>query len=311
MNAPGIHRITLKIPYPVGHVHVYLLEGDGLALVDTGVSHQALAEALAERGITPADLEAVILTHHHPDHYALAGDLEAAGAKVWMAAEELRRGHRFWLEAERWVREGAAAFRAHGAPEELVGAMARATLATRAHVRPPRQPHPLPEETPFEVVGMRFRVIPTPGHAEGQVALLREDGALLLGDAALAGISPMIARWAYSNPDPLGDYFGTLKRLEALKPTAVLPGHREPFDLGERVRAIRAHHEARLEAALEALKNGPQTAWEVSKKLFPKVKAEERRFALAETLAHLERLVASGEAVRLPEKPIRYRRSSM
>jgi len=310
MNAPGIHRITLKIPYPIGHVHVYLLEGDGLALVDTGVSRRALVEALAERGLSLADLDAVILTHHHPDHYALAGDLEAAGAVVWMATEELRRGHRFWLETERWVQEGAAAFRAHGAPEEVVQTMARATLVTRAHVHPPRQPHALPEETPFEVVGMRFQVIPTPGHAEGQVALLREDGALLLGDAALSGVSPMIARWAYSNPDPLNDYFGTLKRLETIEPTAILPGHREPFDLKERARSIRAHHEARLEAALEALKNGPQTAWEVSLALFPKVKAEERRFALAETLAHLEHLVATGRAVRIPGEPIRYHRSS-
>ena len=310
MNAPGVRPITLPIPYPVGHVHLYLLEGDGLALVDTGVSRRALVGALEALGRSIEEIEAVIVTHHHPDHYALAGFLEAAGAEVWMRAEEIRRGHRFWLEAERWVAEGAAAFRAHGAPEGLIEAMARATLATRARVHPPRRPRPLPEDAPFEVVGMRFRVIPTPGHAEGQAALLREDGVLLVADAALAGISPMIARWAYSNPDPLGDYFATLDRLSRLRPAAVLPGHRQGFDLAARAAELRAHHQARLEAVLDALAAGPRTAWEVSRALFPNAQAEERRFALAETLAHLEHLAARGLVRRLAGPPIRYLRST-
>ncbi len=310
MNAPGIRRITLPIPYPVGHVHLYLLEGDGLALVDTGLDPALLTEALSALGVRPAELKALVVTHHHPDHYALAGWLEAQGVPVWMRKEEIRRGHRFWLESERWLAEGAEAFRAHGAPEGLLRKMAEATRATRAAVHPPQNPRALPEDEPFSLVGMRFHVLATPGHAEGQAALLRDDGALILGDAALSGISPMIARWAYSNPDPLGDYFQTLATLERVDARAVFPGHREPFDLAARVREIRAHHEERLEATLNALSGGPKTAWEVGLRLFPEVAEAERRFALAETLAHLEHLVARGEVERVAGARVRYRRAA-
>ena len=66
-----------------------------------------------------------------------------------------------------------------------------------------------------------------------------------------------------------------------------------------RAREIRAHHTERLDATIAALDGDPRTAYDVSHVLFAQaLSPAERRFALAESLAHLERLVGSGAALR-------------
>jgi len=305
--ARGIWRLSLPIPYPLKHVHAYLLRGDGAALVDTGLKAGALEAALAELGLGFGDLDAVFITHHHPDHYALAGRLEAQGAQVLMLEEEIRRGHAFWTDFETWRDAGHRAFLDHGVPEAYIEGFAREMDETRKRVFPPESPRGLQDGQTVELAGMRFRVLATPGHAEGQAALYREDGVLIAGDAILDRVSPIIARWAYSNPDPLADFLGTLERLAELEVGLTLSGHFNPPDLKARTKALQRHHAERLEATLEALKTGPKTAWEASLALFPgELPPTQRRFAWAETLAHLEHLRYQGELARIPGRPVRY-----
>ncbi len=305
--ASGIWRLSLPIPYPLKHVHTYLLRGDGVALVDTGLKAGALEAALAELGLGFGDLEAVFITHHHPDHYALAGRLEAHGAQVLMLEEEIRRGHAFWTDFEAWREPGHRAFIEHGVPETFIEGFAREMDETRKRVFPPQNPQGLKDGQTLDLAGMRFWVLATPGHAEGQAALLRQDGVLIAGDAILDRVSPIIARWAYSNPDPLADFLATLNRLAELEVSLTLSGHFNPPDLKARTKALRLHHAQRLQATIEALKAGPMTAWEASLVLFPgELPPTQRRFAWAETLAHLEHLRHQGEVVRLAGRPARY-----
>src|SRR5215216_1303156 len=94
--AEGIHRIPLPMPSDgLKAVNVYAIEnGDGLALVDTGWDHPAavaaLTSGLAAIGASIADLNTIIVTHFHADHYALAGPLrEESGAPVLFPEEGL------------------------------------------------------------------------------------------------------------------------------------------------------------------------------------------------------------------------------
>jgi len=85
-----------------------------------------------------------------------------------------------------------------------------------------------------------------------------------------------------------------------LAPRLALPGHGEPIeDPAGRAGQIVEHHHRRLDEAAAALGSEPRTGYEVSVALFGEsLDASGRRFALAETLAHLERLVHEGRAAR-------------
>src|SRR5581483_7334288 len=88
----------------------------------------------------------------------------------------------------------------------------------------------------------------------------------------------------------------TLARIETLAPRIAYAGHRDPIENpAGRAREIRAHHEERLAATVAALDGDPRTAYEVSLALFAQqLSPAERRFAIAESLAHLEHLVTAG-----------------
>jgi glyoxylase-like metal-dependent hydrolase (beta-lactamase superfamily II) len=137
------------------------------------------------------------------------------------------------------------------------------------------------------------------GHADGHIVLLR-DGVLIAGDTILSGITPAIGLYPNSRPDPLADYFETLEWIERLSPRVAYAGHKDVIaDPAARAGEIRAHHEHRLEATVAALHGDPRTAYDVSLVLFAQdLSPVQRRFAVAESLAHLERLVGSGEVER-------------
>jgi glyoxylase-like metal-dependent hydrolase (beta-lactamase superfamily II) len=147
-----------------------------------------------------------------------------------------------------------------------------------------------------------WEVLHLPGHADGHRALLR-DGILVAGDTLLASITPNVGLYPESRPDPLGDYIGSLERIVQLAPRLALPGHGEPIgDPAARARELVAHHEERLEQTGAALDGRPQSAYAVSFSLFPEpLSSTLRRFALAETRAHLEYLVQRDSAQRVEE----------
>jgi len=144
-----------------------------------------------------------------------------------------------------------------------------------------------------------WRAVAAPGHADGQLMLVRDD-VLVAADHVLDPISPTVGLWPRSRPDPLGDYLGALEATIALDARVALPGHGEPIhDPSARARALIAHHAERLAATAAALGDEPLTGYEVSFPLFGHdLKPAARRFAVAETLSHLERLVLEGAARR-------------
>ncbi len=309
--APGLYQITVPIPYPLKTVHLYLLQGDGeVALVDssldTRTARGSLELALAELGLCFKDLTHLLLTHHHPDHYGLAGVLEAQGAQVYLHPEEIERGHRFWREPEAFEEASYRLFLDHGTPEEALLGIREVMAKTRARVHPPKDPIPLEEGKPLEVAGQRLWPLWTPGHADGHLAFLTEEGILLAGDAILERVSPNVGFWAYTRPDPLGDFLASLRKLQEVGAKVAYPGHFGAIeDVAGRAEELIRHHEARLGLLLQAL-DRPRTAWELSLLLFPQdLDPAGRRFAFAETLAHLEHLRLQG-AVDREGVPYRY-----
>jgi glyoxylase-like metal-dependent hydrolase (beta-lactamase superfamily II) len=281
----GVGRITLPLPTGPRHVHCYVIDG---TLFDAGL------------GLEPPPwrelaIERIAITHFHPDHVGGGEDARAlTGACVLQGDRDYEQCLRVW-GSDDWSERLAAFLRAHGLPEPVADELRHESRIFAPFIRFAREPEPLREGD--EVDG--WRVLELPGHADGHICLLR-DGVLVAGDHLLGAITPTVGLYPESRPDPLADYQASLERTIELAPDLALPGHGDPLsDPVTRAHEILEHHRRRLDETAAALASGPLSAYEVSLALFgTSLDASGRRFALAETLAHLERLVQEGRAAR-------------
>jgi glyoxylase-like metal-dependent hydrolase (beta-lactamase superfamily II) len=295
--AGGIRRLTFPLPLGIRHVHCYVLPGpDGWTLVDTGLG---LPDASARWERVLAELDApisrILVTHFHPDHVGGGEDAQAlTGATVLQGRRDYEQCLRVW-GSEDWSERLADYLRAHGLPQPVADELRQESRTFAPFIRFARDPQLLGEGD--EVDG--WRVVELPGHADGHICLLR-DGVLVAGDHLLGVITPTVGLYPESRPDPLADYQASLQRTIELAPEVALPGHGDAVaDPVTRAHEILEHHERRLDETTAALGPKARNAYEVSVALFgTSLDASGRRFALAETLAHLERLVQEGRAAR-------------
>lgn len=299
--ADGIRRVTFPLPFALDHVHCYGVRASdgGWMLVDTGLGLPGAEERWAPvLAALDGPVTRIVITHFHPDHVGdSAAVAELTAATVFQGSVDHAQCRGIWGE-ERRPERYAAHVLAHGLPAAELDDLRRESDALAQVVHAAANPEPLePDDT---IDG--WRIVHVPGHADGHLALLR-DGVLIAGDAILARISPVVGVYPDARPDPLGDYLGTLERIVELAPAVAFAGHREPIeDPATRARELLQHHRQRLDDTRAALSAEPASGYEVSHHLFgSELISAQRRFALAESLAHLERLVCDGRAERLEE----------
>src|SRR5919198_3686413 len=285
----GVGRITLSLPTGPRHVHCYLLDGDeGRLLVDAGLGLPG-----DEHAWDGLEVDSIVLTHMHPDH---VGGAQHAAVHTRAAVHQLGLDYdqcvRVWGSAD-WPERMAAWFRSHGVPAPVADELIEQGHAVAPFIHFVREPSLLREGDLLD----GWEVLWLPGHADGHIALAR-DGVLVCGDVLLADISPAIGLYPESRPDPLADYLRTLERIAELAPAIAYPGHGEPVrEPAERARQLVEHHTRRLEQTQVALDSRPRSGYEVSVALFgEQLTPPQRRFAVAESLSHLEHLVARGRA---------------
>jgi glyoxylase-like metal-dependent hydrolase (beta-lactamase superfamily II) len=304
-----LHALQVPIPYPMKYVTVLLDRPAGGPVtmidcaLDTPEARAALEAGLAALGLHWPDVDRLIITHHHPDHYGLAGVVEErSGAQVQMLDVEIGRGERYWHLWEEWLPGHLKHMRDHGLPPESLEGMGADNRRGRERVHPASRVQPLREGQHVDLSGQPWEVLWLPGHADGHLGLWNEaEGTLIAGDAILPRISPNVGLYAYTRPDPLGDYLQTLGKLEALNPARAVVGHHGPVMTGVQARAreLRAHHHERLDFMAAEAAREPRSAYELSLAMFPRdLNVSGRRFALAETLAHVEHLRLLGQLYR-------------
>jgi glyoxylase-like metal-dependent hydrolase (beta-lactamase superfamily II) len=297
----GVHRVTLDLPWALDHVHCYAIEDpEGWTIVDCGLGEAETApnwRAALERLGSPK-VRRVVITHFHADHIGASAALVAL-----TGAEEVVQGAEDRVSAERSFRrrgaesESSRYLRACGMPDDLVTAWLRSSFITEVQLAEPTR---LVEENDHvEIAGIDYRVLVLRGHADGHIVLYDEAGGRLFGgDVLLQRITPNVGAWENARPDPLSDYLETLRRIEELAPRIIYPGHRDLIENAvARARETREHHDVRLDRTLAVLETGAETPYEISMGLWPRdLGMHERRFAVAEALAHVIRLGAVGRA---------------
>lgn len=300
--------VRLRIPMapPLRWVNSYLLRGpEGVAIVDPGPRSEA-SEAVWEAawdtlGVSPDEVVSIVLTHHHPDHYGLAGYLQSlTGAEVYMSERAYEETGRMWGAGSTMNEALPSLYRRHGMPEEWSGQLPAHLRSFFAQVTPPPSVRFLKEGDHLVMGGRRWMAIETGGHAPGHLSLYEEERRLILcGDAVLPQISPNVSLLPGSDPQPLQTFMASLAKLRAVEVAKAFPGHRNPFPhFAERCAALIAHHEERLAMIEALLARGEMSGFEVCAALFgTDLGIHQMRFAMSEALAHLVELVRRGRAV--------------
>jgi len=292
----GEDLIQIQIPLPnaLKWVNSYLVRGaQGYTLIDPG-QHTADAletwrAALSELHITMQDVEQIVLTHHHPDHYGLAGWFQGqSGAPVYMTETAHAHAQMMWGKKQTATDAMDRLFADHGMDDSIRAEIREHFDSFIAYVSP--QPEVTYIEQPQLRLGDRnWQMIITNGHASGHACFYHEASReMICGDQVLPQISPNISYIPGSDLQPLQSFIESLKRLQAYDVTMAYPGHRHPFrHYQERIADLLTHHEERLHKFVELLTE-PKTAYECCLAVFnAHLTVHQLRFAMSETLAHL------------------------
>ncbi|NGZ77005.1 MBL fold metallo-hydrolase [Saccharibacillus alkalitolerans] len=305
-------RVKMAMAFPLRWVNSYALRGEeGWTIVDPGprsaANEAAWNEALDELGIRPREIASIVLTHHHPDHYGLAGWLQQrSGAQVWMSKAASEAAWRNWgggpgfegADAGKgFTKASIALYRRHGMAPERLGQLPEHLSGFLEQVEPQPEVSVIEAGLPIRFGGRLWQPVETGGHAEGHLSFYEEEtGLILCGDAVLPRISPNISYGPGGDAHPLRSYLDGLRKLGALNAQKAFPGHRDPFENFEgRTRQLLEHHEQRLDRMEELLRGEPRSAYEVCVSLFgDSLGIHQLRFALSETIAHLVELEDRG-----------------
>jgi len=261
---PDILLLRSEHPAPPGWevANLYLLGKNELTLVDTGYPHpETAAEVL--RVIAGRTLTRIVLTHGHTDH---------AGA-----AAELRD-------------QTGAALLCH---ERELGAVRR---------RFPRLAidQPVKEGDVFKAEDKRVRVLETPGHSPGHLALwIEAEGSLFTGDLVTGAGSTLVG-------PPEGDmtaYMQSLDKVLALPARRLLPGHGPVVEQPQqRIRELIFHRQLRELQIGKLLESGPRTLAQMVETAYGGLIHPGLKGAATMTLlAHLDKLTREGKVGFRPE----------
>jgi glyoxylase-like metal-dependent hydrolase (beta-lactamase superfamily II) len=294
----------IGIPNPMfeGEINLYVIAGDPLTVVDTGVGTPealvALEEGLKAHGLTIESIGQVVLTHKHADHIGLARDIhDRARAPVFIHEDDWEGIANLDERHGEFVPLVTQRLRDFNTPEEDIAALSKFLGHGKRFARQ-TPAEKLVDGQQFEVSGQTLEVMHTPGHTQGSICL-RYGNHLFSGDHVLPTISPNIGAGELRRKGMMGRFLNSLDRVARLQSDdlVVLPGHGKPFsNLAERANQLKAHHEQREKAILEILRTGePKTVYEVARAMWPKLPGYHLVLGTAEVNAHLEKSVDDGQ----------------
>lgn len=313
---PGIHQIKVPIAdNPLGFLNCYLVQGNnGWLMVDTGWYTQdafnTLEAGLKDMGLGFTDIETIVVTHVHADHYGLAGRIKQVSPATRLATHRWEGDlieSRYLKFAELRDKMGVV-LALHGVPPIDLSALQSASMPVLENVIVA-----MPDQSLYggEVLStgiFNLEVLWTPGHSPGHICLWEAEHKILFsGDHILPVITPNISYHVQSGDSPLSDFIGALNKLRNLPASLVLPAHEHIFtNLRERIEEIKEHHEQRKEEIRSAIRQEPQHAYFISSQItwnvpmpWDQFDPRDQRIAVTETIAHLEYMRYEGTVERL------------
>lgn len=213
---PNIHHLSKGI----SGANVYLLSGEKLTLVDTGMpgNAEAILGYVRSLGRAPSDLARIILTHYHVDHVGSLAELVGkTHAQVLAHPADIP-----FINGERPQPgpRGRLMRLLFGLVFRLAPGLARHT--------PAAVDVPLEDGASLDILG-GARVVHAPGHTPGSIALhLPVERLLVVGDTLNCRGGRLSGPAAAFTQD-MQQAIASVRRLAGLDFDVLCPGHGQPI----------------------------------------------------------------------------------
>jgi|GEM_PF-1477744 len=296
VNDTQILPIKMSTTFAKGNVNAFLLPEAPVTLVDAGThlpdSIQQLREGMAEVGYTFQDVEQIVVTHMHTDHFGGVSDiLQETDAVVYVHKQAMgivEHGREVFEHDEAFMRSFI----------EECGAADLLKRERKYHPLHWREVHYLDEGDVLFAGGREWKVIYTPGHSQSDICLWdQKTGDAIVGDFLLQEISSnaFIAppdRSKKLRPRPLMQMRDSFQHVYDLPLGTIYPGHGDPFSNFRALIDQRfQEQEERCDKIVSLLAEGPRTVSDMTRRLFPWLQENGMFLGLSEVQGHLDLLL--------------------
>lgn len=266
--APALTRVTAPnaSAYTFTGTNSFLIGTERVCVLDPGPDDPAHLAALMA-AIDGRKVDAIVLTHTHTDHSALAKRLKTTtGAPIWSGGP-----HRLSRPARLFEINPVQGSSDWGLVPDRV----------------------LADGESIDAGGVALKVLATPGHCANHLSFgVTGTPYMFTGDHVMGWSSTLVAV-----PDgSMEDYLASIIKTTEAPFGHYLPAHGGEIADGPRhARALLAHRQARNEQIVECLGKGVQDRKGLLAAIYPQLSGRLRRAALMTLDAHIEYLSDRGQ----------------
>lgn len=276
---PDVFRITLPLPgRRPGPVNVYLFKGSQNILIDTGMVQTTgiLKRALEEHGLGFSDIDKIIVTHGHPDHYGAAKKIVKAGkAKVASHVEDI-------VAIEKGMEVSSKRYRSFlkmmGVPLSTTILLGMLFIMFKQMADNCDVDIVMHEGDEMDLGHYRAKVIYTPGHSKGSVCIfLEKEKILFSGDTIIEHITPnafimLDEKEMLPVRSSQDEFYKSLGRIKQLAPRMIYSAHgKDVSDIEKIITGYEKAFAKRQDHVLSLVRSGEKNIYRIARKLFPEI----------------------------------------